>query len=51
MIALKIDKGILWNTRDNTRYEIHIPDRDAFLDAVANATTKRKLERYYHPVI
>ena len=51
MIALKIDKGILWNTRDNTRYEIHIPDRDAFLDAVAKATTKRKLERYYHPVI
>ena len=51
MIALKIDKGILWNTRDNTRYEIHIPDRDAFLDAVAKTTTKRKLERYYHPMI
>lgn len=51
MIALKIDKGILWNTRDNTRYEIHIPDRDAFLNAVAKATTKRKLERYYHPAI
>lgn len=51
MIALKIDKGILRNTRDNTRYEIHIPDRDAFLNAVAKATTKRKLERYYHPAI
>lgn len=51
MIALKIYKGILWNTRDNTRYEIHIPDRDAFLNAVAKATTKRKLERYYHPAI
>ena len=51
MIALKIEKGILWNTRDNTRYEIHIPDRTAFLDAVAKATTKRKLERYYHPAI
>ena len=49
MAALKIEKGILWNTRDNTRYEIHIPNRKTFLDAVAMTTTKRKLERYYHP--
>lgn len=51
MIALEIEKGILWNTRDNTRYEIRIPDRDAFLDSVAKTTTKRKLERYYYPAI
>lgn len=51
MIALEIEKGILWNTRDNTRYEIHIPNKKAFLDAVAKATTKRKLERYYYPTI
>ncbi len=49
MVALKTEKGILWNTRDNTRYEICIPNRGAFLDAVTKATTKRKLERYYHP--
>lgn len=51
MIALEKEKGILWNTRDNTRYEIRIPDRDAFLDAVAKTITKRKLERYYYPAI
>lgn len=49
MAALRIEKGILWNTRDNTCYEIHIPNKESFLDAVAKATTKRKLERYYHP--
>lgn len=51
MIALGTKKGVLWNTRDNTRYEIHIPNKRAFLDAVAKATTKRKLKRYYHPTI
>lgn len=49
MIALKIEKGILWNTRDNTRYEIHVPNRDIFLNAVAKAVTKGKLGRYYSP--
>lgn len=50
MIGLKKEKGILLNTRDNTRYEIRIPDREKFLDAVTKATTKRGLERYYHPI-
>lgn len=47
MVALRMDKGVLWNTCDNTRYEVRIPDREAFLDAVARAVTKRKLDRYY----
>ena len=51
MIALEAEKGVLWNTRDNTRYGIHIPNKKAFLDAVAKATTKTKLERYYQPTI
>lgn len=50
MIGLKKEKGILQNTRDNTCYEIRIPDREKFLDAVTTATTKRRLERYYHPI-
>lgn len=33
MAALELPKGILWNTRDNTAYEIEIPDRASFLDA------------------
>ena len=51
MVALNKEKGVLWNTRDNTLYEIRIPNKAAFLDAVARAATKRKLDRYYHPDI
>ena len=40
MAALDLPKGILWNTRDNTAYEIEIPDRAAFLDAVTRTVTK-----------
>jgi hypothetical protein len=43
MVALKLERGILWNVRTNQAYEIRIPDRDAFLDAVARAITKGKL--------
>lgn len=42
IVALKLKKGILWNTRNNDMYEISIPDEDAFLHAVANAVLKRK---------
>lgn len=44
MVALNLPKGILWNTRDNTSYEIEVPDRKAFLDAVAKAVSKGKLK-------
>ena len=40
MVAMQKQKGILWNTRDNTSYEIEVPDRRAFLDAVTKAITK-----------
>lgn len=49
MVALNLPKGILWNTRDNTSYEIEVPDRKAFLDAVAKAVTKGMIENYYEP--
>ncbi len=47
MIGLGLGKGILWNTRNNAMFEISIPDRNAFLDAVAKAVTKRRLTRYF----
>ena len=50
MVALKLQKGILWNVRDNTRFEITIPDVDRFLDAVAKTISKNSLSRYYKPV-
>lgn len=49
MIAQNIKKGILWNTRNNEMYEITIPDKNKFLDAVTKTITKRKLKKYYKP--
>ena len=49
MAALHLEKGILWNIRDNSMYQVSIPDKQAFLDAVANAITKRDVNKYYKP--
>lgn len=49
MIALNLKKGILWNVRDNTMYEIAIPDRKKLLDAVARTVTKHAYAKYYEP--
>lgn len=47
LIALNLKKGVLWNTRNNERYEIKVPDKKAFLDAVARTVTKSYLDKYY----
>ena len=39
-------KGILWNTRDNTLYEITVPNKTLFMDAVTNAITKGAIKKY-----
>lgn len=49
VVALNLPWGILWNTRNNVRYEIRIPDRAKFLDAVAKTITKGVLNKYYQP--
>lgn len=49
MVAMNLRKGILWNTRDNTLYEICVPDRKKFMDAVTKAVTKGAIESYYKP--
>lgn len=49
IVALNLKQGVLWNTRDNTAYEITVPNRGAFLDAVANTITKGRIKRYYEP--
>ena len=50
MVALHLKKGILWNTRDNTRYQISIPDTQKFLNAVASTITKNYYTQYYSGV-
>ncbi len=49
MIGLGLKKGCLWNLRDNTRYEIEIPDEKAFMDAVTKAITKSRVTKYVNP--
>lgn len=49
MVALNLPHGILWNTRTNAVFHIAVPDRTAFLDAVASAVTKGAVQRYYRP--
>jgi hypothetical protein len=45
MIALDLEKGVLWNTQNNTMYEIAIPDRQQFLDMVIKTITKGEINK------
>lgn len=47
MAALGIEKGVLWNTHNNEKYEVRIPDRKRFLDAVVKCITKGTVSRFY----
>jgi hypothetical protein len=49
IIALGLEKGVLWNTRNNTRYEIQVSDKDKYLDAITKAVTKGYLQKYCIP--
>ncbi|MCD7723657.1 MAG: AAA family ATPase [Clostridiales bacterium] len=49
MIALNLDKGILWNTRNNKAYQIMVPNKDEFLDFVTNTITKGYIKEYNKP--
>ena len=41
--------GRLWNVRTDQMLEVQIPDRQAFLDCVAIAVTKGRLDHYEEP--
>lgn len=43
VIALGLEKGILWNIYDNQMYEIYIPDRKEFLKQVIKTITKQAI--------
>lgn len=49
VVALGLEKGILWNTKNNACFEIQIPNRNKYLDAVTKAITKGYLKKYYKP--
>lgn len=49
VVAMGLKKGILWNTRDNSMFEITIPNEKRFLDEVSNAITKGVIKKYNKP--
>jgi len=49
LVALEKEKGILWNVKTGTMYEITVPDKRKFLDAVAKCITKGKVKRFIEP--
>ena len=42
VVAMNLEKGILWNVRTNQRFEITVPDREAYLDLVAMTVLKKR---------
>lgn len=46
IVALNLRKGILWNTRNNSMYEITVPNKAEFLNAVARTITKNHIKEY-----
>lgn len=50
-IALKLNKGIIINTRNNQVYEVNIKNKKKFMNAVVNAITKGKIKRYFGDAI
>ena len=51
MVAMKMKKGILWNTRDSSMYSIKIKSTKNFMDSVTKAITKGAIQKYYKPII
>jgi len=49
MAALNLEVGILWNTRNNDMYEIRIPNKKLFLDAVTKTITKGMIQTHAEP--
>ena len=49
VVALGLERGVLWNTRTNVKYEVRIKDKAKYLDAVANAVTKGYLKKHHSP--
>lgn len=47
LVAMKKEKGILWNVKTNEKYIVSVPDEKEFLDAVINCITKGTVKEYY----
>ena len=43
LVAMNIEKGILWNVRTNQMFEVEVPDKKKFLSSVIKTVTKDNL--------
>ncbi len=51
MVALELEKGVLWNTKNDEMYEIKIPDKRTYMNAVTKAITKHRIMRFIKPSV
>ena len=51
MLATGLQKGVIWNIYDNKLYNVEIPDRNAFLNAVVKCVTKGVYDKVYKFVL
>ena len=49
VMALNLNKGIIWNTHNNTAFQIEIPDKKAFMNALTKTITKGSILLYNKP--
>lgn len=47
MICLKLQTGILWNTRNNDAYSIEIPDKSDFFKKVVYTISSHKIDKLF----
>lgn len=50
LVALGLKKARLWNIRNNEMYEITVPNKREFINAVVNCITKGVIDRNYDEV-
>lgn len=50
LVGKNKETGYLWNVRTGERHEIHVPNREMFLDAVGKAVTKGRHRRTRHEI-
>lgn len=49
IVAMRMERGFIWNTKNNEMYEVRIPDRRRFLEAVVKTITKGAMRRVNIP--
>lgn len=46
IVALKKERGVLWNVKTNQMFEIRVPDKRLFLEKVITSVTRHRVTKY-----